>query len=36
MICVYKISCLIPKNKWCYVGSTKNLHNRKMRHKSDC
>tara|TARA_R110000796_G_scaffold245400_1_gene369581 strand:+ start:158 stop:685 length:528 start_codon:yes stop_codon:yes gene_type:complete len=36
MICVYKITCLIPNINWCYVGSTKNYHKRKSEHKRDC
>ena len=36
MSCVYKITCLIPENKWCYIGSTKNYNKRKSEHKRNC
>ena len=36
VICVYKIFCLNPEIKWCYIGSTKNYHLRKKQHKTDC
>ena len=36
MICVYKITCLNPEIKWCYIGSTKNYSTRKSNHKTDC
>lgn len=36
VICVYKITCLIPNINWCYIGSTKNYHKRKSEHKSFC
>ena len=36
VICVYKITCLIPNINWSYVGSTKNYNKRKIQHKTYC
>tara|TARA_R110002020_G_scaffold128969_1_gene288991 strand:+ start:1452 stop:2069 length:618 start_codon:yes stop_codon:yes gene_type:complete len=36
MSLIYKIYCKDENIKECYVGSTNNLHKRKIKHKSDC
>jgi len=34
--CIYRIECIDPDVKEIYIGSTENLNNRIIHHKSDC